>query len=119
MVRNSNQTADAIHASQRARVEVQDNQQTAGLQDAAHLRQRLCGLGEMDYQANERCIKHLVRKRRDLAVFQLERYMRSFDSFLRHSEHARSDVSSNDSVRLRCQYRRVKAGAATKLHHLT
>src|SRR5262245_37083488 len=115
MVRNSNQTGDAIRAVQRARVEVRDNQQTAGLQDAAHLRQRLCGLGEMDYQANECCIKALVRKRRCLAVFQLERYIRSCDSFLRNREHDWSNVSSNDSVRLRYQCLRVKAGAATNL----
>src|SRR4030095_7762518 len=119
MVRNSNQTADAIHASQRARVKVRDNQQTAGLQDAAHLRQRLCGLGEMDYQANECCIKALVRKRRCLAVFQLERYIRSFDSFPCHREHAWSNVSGNDSVGRRYQCLRVKPSAATKLHQLT
>ena len=59
--------------------------------------------------------KGLVRKRRRLAIFQLERYIRSIDSFFRHREHARNDVSSSDSIRHRYQCLRVKTRAATKL----
>src|SRR5262245_59208616 len=103
---------------QRSRIEVQDNQQTVGLQDAPHLRQSLCGLSEMDQQTNERCIKHLIRKRRQLTVFQLEDHI-GLDSFLRQREHAWRNVGSNNSVRLRYQCRRVEPGAATNLRQLT
>src|SRR5262245_58046340 len=104
---------------QRSRIEVRDNQQTVGLQDALHLRQSLCGLREMGYQTNERCIKHLIRKRCQLTVFQLEDHTSSLDSFLRHRQHAWSNVGSNNSFRLRYQCLRVEPGAATKLRHLT
>src|SRR5262245_54024216 len=54
---------------------------------------------------NELCMKGLVRKRRRLAIFQLERYIRSIDPFFRHREHARNDVSSSDSIGHRYQLR--------------
>src|SRR5262245_25249000 len=98
MVKNSNQTADTVHAVERTRIEVRNHQQTPGLQDAVHLRECLCGLDEMDYQANECCIKGLVSKKRPVAIFQLEHYVRSIDSFLCHREHAWSNVGRNNSV---------------------